>query len=102
MDALLVVVPIENAVGHTGNGDFDLTPDGRLVRGTGYVYSGLQILKTEHLGEVAEKKFSLNLVWDMMATEGQLFGLPYSGQWSDVGRPESIALAEAMLESGDV
>jgi MurNAc alpha-1-phosphate uridylyltransferase len=41
--------------------------------------------------------FSLNKLWDRMIARGTLHGLLYTGQWCDVGRPDSIPLAEAML-----
>ena len=98
MDALLVLIPPERATGHHGAGDFRRDGTGRLSRGQGYVYSGVQILKTGRLTEIADRAFSLNRVWDMMAADGRLFGEVYGGDWCDVGRPESVALAEAMLD----
>ena len=97
MDALLMLVPRTNALGHSGPGDFDVAEDGRLSRAPGHVYTGTQIIKTERLPEIDERVFSLNLLWDMMAAEERLFGMIYSGQWCDVGQPESIALEETML-----
>jgi len=98
MDALLVLIPPDRAVGHNGAGDFALDAGGRLTRAAGLVYSGVQILKTRRLAEIPETVFSLNRLWDMMAASGRLFGVEYSGAWCDVGQPESIPLAEAMLD----
>lgn len=98
MDALLVLIPPERAMGHRGGGDFARDVGGRLTRAPGLVYSGVQVMKTQRLSEIPEQVFSLNLVWDMMAASGRLFGVEYSGAWCDVGQPESIALAEAMLD----
>lgn len=102
MDALLICVPQENAVGHSGQGDFLLEDNGRLSRGAGLVYGGVQIIKTDELNRFADTVFSLNLVWDHMLAQGRLFGLRYTGQWCDVGSPTGIDLAEKMLESRDV
>lgn len=102
MDALLLVVPTDRAVGHRGAGDFAISPDGRLRRGGDNVYSGLQIIRTTRLRGIVETKFSLNVVWDMMAAEGTLYGLEHLGGWCDVGRLESIASAEAMLGQANV
>lgn len=98
MDALLVLIAPERAIGHAGAGDFLCDDTGRLTRGAGMIYSGVQILKTDRLCEIADQVFSLNLLWDLLAASGRLFGLEYMGDWCDVGRPESIALAEAMLD----
>ncbi|WP_136636076.1 nucleotidyltransferase family protein [Pseudooceanicola onchidii] len=95
MEALLLGIPPAQAIGHVGLGDF--TPGPPVARGPGLVYSGAQIIRTDGLAEIAEDAFSLNLLWDRMLVRGTLHILPYGGQWCDVGRPEGIALAEAML-----
>ena len=97
MDALLLCIPRENAVGHAGQGDFLLDGQGRLTRGPGLVYSGVQILKTDGLADIAEDAFSLNLLWNQMLARGRLYGLAYPGKWCDVGHPDGIALAENMI-----
>jgi len=103
MDALLLLVPRNRAIGHQGAGDFLIASEGRLTRGPGLVYTGAQIIKTDGLEEIAEPVFSLNRLWDRMAANGTLHGVTHVGGWCDVGRPESIPLAEAMLkEASDV
>ena len=102
MDALLLCLPPSRAIGHTGAGDFLMAQDGRLDRGPGVVYSGLQILKTDGLEDIADHAFSLNLLWDRMLPAGRMFGVVYNGQWCDVGTPEGIGLAEDMLRQADV
>lgn len=97
MTALLALVPKENALGHAGAGDFVLAPDGRISRGKGYVYTGAQVLIPAGIEAIHEPAFSLNLLWDRMLAEGTVFGLVHHGGWCDVGRPESIVLAEKML-----
>lgn len=100
MDALLLLVPRERARGHMGTGDFLMSDDGQLRRGPGLVYTGAQILRTDGLSEFSEQVFSLNLLWNRMAERGRLFGCVHPGGWCDVGRPASIAIAEAMLREG--
>ena len=102
MDALLICVPRDRAVGHAGQGDFVLDDRGRLTRGPGAVYGGVQIIKTEGLMDIGEEVFSLNLLWDRMLRDGRLYGLCYPGHWCDVGHPAGIALAEKMIGCGDV
>jgi len=97
MDALLLLAPVGRARGHKGLGDFTLLADGRLRRGGAMVYLGAQILCTDGLAAVEQPAFSLNLVWDSAMARGRVFGVLYPGLWCDVGQPESIALAEAML-----
>jgi MurNAc alpha-1-phosphate uridylyltransferase len=97
MEALLLIVATENAHGHPGKGDFDIDGDGRLQRASGAIYTGVQIIQTEALQDIAERAFSMNMVWDQIAARGGLYGALYGGQWCDVGQPESIPIAEAML-----
>lgn len=98
MEALLLLIPLERAYGHVG-GDFSLDEAGRISRGGALIYSGLQITRTERLADWPERVFSMNAVWDGMIRDGTLFGWVFSGAWCDVGRPEGIAEAEAMLRN---
>lgn len=103
MDALLLLLPASKALGHTGHGDFLLAPDGRITRakgGPGDVYLGAQILRTDGLAAIDQKVFSLNLLWDDMIAKGRAYGLVHDGGWCDVGRPDGIATAEALLRRG--
>lgn len=101
MDALLLCVPLDRAVGRSGGGDFALSTDGKISRNGDFVYSGIQILATDRLAGMEAGKFSLNLLWNLMADDSRLYGIAYPGCWCDVGHPGGIALAEAML-SADV
>lgn len=99
MDALLMGVPPAQALEHTGNGDFAIAPDGRLTRGAGVVYGGVQIIKTDLLAKIEQEAFSLNLVWDRMLEARSMFGLTYPAKWCDVGHPDGVKTAEALLNT---
>lgn len=103
MDALLLLVPAAQALGHTGPGDFAMDTEGRISRAAGqvlnWIYVGAHITCTDRLAEIPDRVFSLNLLWNRLIATGRAFGLAYPGKWCDVGRPESIALAEAMLKA---
>lgn len=99
MDGLLLLVPPERRHGHPGSGDFSIDRDGRLLRGGDRTYTGAQIIKTGGLSEFPEAAFSLNRLWDRMLDGQRLFGVEYPGHWADVGSPEGLAEAEAMLRS---
>lgn len=98
MEALMLMVPRSHAFGHKGNGDFIIGPDGRMQRGPGDVYTGLQMIRTERLSDIHETAFSMNVFWNQINARGGLFGARYSGQWCDVGHPGAISLAEDMLK----
>lgn len=100
MDALLMLVPLDRARGRIGGGDFALDAGGRISRGGDLVYTGCQIIRTEGLAAIPEQVFSLNLLWDRLLARGRVFGVVHKGDWCDVGRPDCIPLAEAMLAEG--
>jgi N-acetyl-alpha-D-muramate 1-phosphate uridylyltransferase len=102
MDALLIGIPTAQAVGHSGTGDFVMDQDGRLTRGPGVIYGGVQIIKTDLLETIPDHAFSLNLLWDKMLTMGRMYGVRYTGKWCDVGHPEGVTLAENMLRDANV
>ena len=55
------------------------------------------VLADELLGQIDDKAFSLNRLWDFMLKKKTLFGMIYSGRWCDVGTPEGIIEAEHMF-----
>lgn len=101
MDALLLLAPMENAVGYSRAGDFSLD-GGRLVRrgdapGAPHVFTGAQILSPALFEDVPDGPFSLNLVWDRAIAAGRGHGIVHPGGWCDVGTPEGVAQAEGAL-----
>lgn len=101
METLLLVVPQAQAIGHAGQGDFLIDDTGRLTRGKGPIYTGLQLTRTAGLSAIADDVFSMNRLWDSVQSRDGLYGVSYPGKWCDVGKPDSIPLAEAMV-SADV
>ena len=103
MDVLLLLAPVAAALGHQGAGDFALGDAGRISRAPGmvrtHVYLGAQIIRTDLLAAIPDRTFSLNLLWDRMIAARRAFGVAYPGRWCDVGNPDSVALAEAMMQA---
>ena len=97
MDGLLLLVDRARALGHSGKGDFEIAADGRIDWGPGPIYTGAQIMRTDALLQVPEDAFSMHVFWNDMLARRRLYGVVYDGNWCDVGRPESIPVAEAML-----
>lgn len=102
MDALVILIDPTRAIGTTSEGDFSLSNEGHISRGPGFVYGGVQIMRTEGLHDIEDKVFSLNVLWDQMIEARRMFGVVYPGYWCDVGHPAGIKLAEDMLESQNV
>lgn len=104
MDGLMLMLPAARATGYRGPGDLCLARDGRLEppgrnRQPALVYAGAQIIRTASLAGIGEEVFSVTLLWSQMLAGKRLFGVVYKGNWAEVGFPESIELAEAMLEN---
>ncbi len=98
MAALLMLVPLARATARQGAGDFALDPDARISRKGDFVYAGAQIIRPDRLADIPENVFSLNRLWDLLIAEGRAFGLVHPGGWCDVGYPQAIPLAEALLD----
>jgi MurNAc alpha-1-phosphate uridylyltransferase len=106
MDALLLLVPLARANCHNGRGDFHMNPTGLLRRRkphgvAPFVYTGVQMLsKRLFEGEMPDGPFSTNILWDRAIAAGRCFGTVHQGLWFDIGRPENIATAEALMDDG--
>jgi MurNAc alpha-1-phosphate uridylyltransferase len=105
MDALLLLQACDRAIGYDGDGDFDMTTDGRLVRRrpdgrAAYVFVGAQILRPELFQDAPAGAFSLNLLYDRARDAGRLFGLAHDGDWMNLKTPEALAEAERALGGG--
>lgn len=102
METLLLLLSADKARGPGTRGDFRLDDAGRISRGSGgedQVYLGASILDPARLASIPDPVFSLNRPWDQMIAAGTAFGTLHNGRWCDVGHPEGIAEAEALLHS---
>ena len=105
MDALLLVVPLARATAHSGQGDFHMDAEGRLLRRqprrvAPFVYTGIQLVSPRLLEDAPEGAFSMNVLWDRAIAADRAFGVVHQGLWCDVGTPAAIAVAEDMLKGG--
>ncbi len=101
MDALLLMVRREAAIGYTRAGDFSLDGGRPVRRGDAasapYVYAGAQIIKPGAFADAPNGAFSTNLIWDRLNEAGRLSAAVYDGGWVDVGTPEGLKLADEAL-----
>lgn len=98
MSALLLLIPLTNALTDRSDGDFSLE-NGELRRKGSFLYTGAQIIRTDCLAEIAEESFSLNLYWDLLSRTGPIHGVLHQGGWCDIGHPEGLTAAERMLKN---
>lgn len=102
MDALLLLVPHKGAHNFRGAGDFHMDGAGRVSRRkegrvAPYIFTGIQLIAKRLLRDAPEGSFSTNLLWSRAMEEDRLFGLPFTGQWFEVGTPGAIKPTEAAL-----
>lgn len=108
MDALLLLHPVEQAIGYDGKGDFFLNTDGTLRRRgeaatAPYVFTGVQLLHPRLFAGAPEGVFSMNVLYNKHqkpdGTLPRIYGLVHDGHWLHVGDPAGLALAEKWLTS---
>ncbi len=102
MDALLLLVPKENAYCHKGPGDFFLADDDIIIRrgdkdSAPYIFTGIQIISHRLLRDAPKGAFSTNILWNRGIKEGRIYGTLHDAKWFDIGTPEAIPVAEEML-----
>jgi N-acetyl-alpha-D-muramate 1-phosphate uridylyltransferase len=102
MDSVMLLAPVSSSLGYDGHGDFHLADDGQLTRRSGtekapYVFAGVSIIHPCMFKGEAERRFSLNHVWDRAMAAGRLFGIPLDGLWMHVGTPEALDDANAAI-----
>lgn len=105
MDVLLLLYPVERAVGYEGQGDF-FCEDGRITRrgdrsSAPLVFTGTQLMHPRLFANAPEGAFSLNVLYDRaINTDGSLArvrAVVHDGAWLHVGDPKGLELAEAFF-----
>ena len=99
MDALLLLQPVEGAMGYAGAGDYRRLADGQIRRrgaaaSAPFVFAGVQILHPRLFADAPDGAFSLTVLFDRAQAAGRLQGLVHDGAWYHVGTPEDLLRAE--------
>jgi MurNAc alpha-1-phosphate uridylyltransferase len=106
MDALLLLVPVERAVGYEGRGDFHLDGTTGIPRRrrdpetAPLLFSGVQILHPRLFEDCPAGKFSLNVLYDRALARGRLAAVVHDGCWYHVGTPDALPEVSALLAPG--
>jgi MurNAc alpha-1-phosphate uridylyltransferase len=105
MDALLLLHPIETAIGREAKdrGDYFLDADGHArhrgaANSAPYLFASVSVCDARLLQDSPDGPFSLLKLWNRAETAGRLFGLVHDGQWFHVGTPNALAEAERVLQ----
>ena len=81
------------------NGDFILKGKKiiRYVQGNEIIfYSGLQILNIATLNNFSKKKFSINLIWDILINQEKLYGEIMQSDWFHIGDLKGLSIAKKL------
>jgi len=102
MDCLMLLAPTGNSLGYSGNGDFNISADGRLLARASdakaaFVHTGCCLIHPRIFAGAPAGPFSLNLLWNKALAHKRLFGLELKGQWLHIGTPEALTAAEEKL-----
>jgi MurNAc alpha-1-phosphate uridylyltransferase len=102
MGALLLLAPLNRCLGFGDQGDFKLSPDGRITHrfddpSADLAWMGVQIVDPAILDPEPVEPFSFRRVWKRLHEQGRLFGAVFDGFWLHVGDPAARTAAEARL-----
>jgi len=103
MDAILMLVAIEQTRAYRRAGDFSLDAEAGSPRRRGsadtapYVYAGAQLISRCAFDDAPAEAFSMNVIWDRLLSKGRLRAVTYPGLWVDVGTAEGLAVADTVL-----
>lgn len=104
MDALLLLHPIEAAIGREARdrGDYFLDAAGQAHhRGNApaapFLFASVSVGDARLLRDSPDGPFSLLKLWNRAESRGRLHGLVHDGDWFHVGTPQALAAAEKAL-----
>lgn len=106
LDFLMLVQPLERAVGFYGSGDFVVDAQGYVRRpeegeNAPYVFTGIEIIHPRVFEGSPDGAFSLNRLWDHLKGEDGWFrrirAVVHDGDWLHVGDARGLREVEAYL-----
>ena len=103
MDALLLLHPIEAAIGREARDRGDYFLDAGRARHRGdepvapFLFASVSICDARLLRDSPDGPFSLLKLWNRAESHGRLHGLVHDGDWFHVGTPRALAAAEKAL-----
>ncbi|MCI5059692.1 MAG: nucleotidyltransferase family protein [Alphaproteobacteria bacterium] len=94
MDILLLLQPLKNMALTQGVGDYDVTPDGKVVRSLNKsgacMFTGIRITSPKIFETAPDGAFSYRDLIDKAQTQGRLHSVIYDGQWHHISTPEDL------------
>lgn len=82
---------------HHPDGDFGLQGDRLTMAAPRYTYAGIGLYDPRLFATERRTRFPLSTVIKSALNGGRAWGMHHDGLWLDVGRPETLAQARAMV-----
>ncbi|WP_052046207.1 hypothetical protein [Candidatus Paracaedibacter symbiosus] len=104
MDALLAIIPKEQAIEFSGAGDYHLKEESRLTfreegRAAPYIFSGVRILHPRLFEGVSPGSFPQLLLFHKAEAKHRLHGVIHNNRWCDMGSFAAYHALEDHLRS---
>lgn len=102
MDILLLLIPVHEAQGYDGLGDYFYT-DGQTIEHRGerssapFAYAGVQILKPSLFDDAPKGPFSLRDLYHKVEAQGRLAGITHDGPWYHIGTVKALSQLEPLF-----
>ena len=104
MDLLLMLQPLARLHTDHAVGDYDIQPDGRIVRSktqTGaYMWTSIRICDSTLFNDTPEGPFSFLTLMDRAESRGRLYGMVHDGEWYHITTPDDLTQIDAALSRG--
>lgn len=94
MDIVTLMQPLANMVLTDGVGDYDVNPDGRVIRrkdksGT-YMWTNIRINTPRIFRDAPEETFSFLRLMDEAEAAGRFYALIHDGEWHHISTPAEL------------
>lgn len=109
MSVLLLLASIKDSIGYKGNGDFIMQSKSSTFKikrknnnnNEGLVFTGWQIIKKDLFKKISERKFSLNLLYDLAENHNGLYGTKINGNFLHASTPKSLIQIEKFINENN-
>lgn len=102
MGLSMLLVDRSRALGYDREGDFVLEDNGLLTRREKpmpWVFTGIHLIMPEIIAHAPEDAFSLAEIYFERVAKHSLYGVPFSGDWMEIGTPKALQAVDDWLKS---
>jgi MurNAc alpha-1-phosphate uridylyltransferase len=101
MDLLLMLQPLTRLHTDHAVGDYDMQPDGRIVRSRtqngAYMWTSIRICDRRLFEGTPDGAFSFLTLMDRAQERGRLYGMVHDGEWYHITTPDDLTQIDAAL-----